>query len=130
LEAVHIADGNIFGIAALEAAYRHGGEWLDALQNYLEENSNFLAQFIKNNLPGIRIIKPEGTYLAWLDCRGLGLNQPDLRNFFVRKARVGLNDGLAFGKQGEGFMRLNFGCPRETLQNGLERIEKAVKNRE
>lgn len=130
LAAVHIADGNIFGIAALEAAYRHGGDWLDALQNYLEENANFLARFIESNLPGIRIIKPEGTYLAWLDCRGLGLSQTDLRNFFVQKARVGLNDGLAFGKQGEGFMRLNFGCPRETLRDGLERIEKAVKNRE
>jgi len=128
LEAIHIADGNIFGIAALEAAYRYGGEWLDDLQNYLEENSNFLTQFIKNNIPGIRMIKPEGTYLAWLDCQELGLTQPELRDFFVQKAKVGLNDGLAFGRQGEGFMRLNFGCPRETLRDGLERIEKAVKN--
>ncbi len=128
LEAVHIADGNIFGIAALEAAYCCGGEWLDSLLGYLEENADFLMRFIETNIPEIRLIKPEGTYLAWLNCRALQLKQEELKNFFVQQAKVGLNDGLAFGRQGEGFMRLNFGCPRATLQEGLERIEKAVRN--
>ncbi len=129
LEAVHIADGNIFGIAALEAAYRDGAEWLDELVQYLEKNADFLVKYMKENVPGIRLMRPEGTYLAWLDCRELGLQQADLRQFFVQKAKVGLNDGLAFGKQGEGFMRLNFGCPQSTLQDGLTRIEKAIKMR-
>ncbi|WP_371379773.1 MalY/PatB family protein [Sporomusa aerivorans] len=118
---------NVFGITALEAAYRHGGPWLDELLTYLKGNAEYLTEYITANIPAIKVAKPQGTYLAWLDCRALNLSQPELVKFFGQKARVGLNDGATFGKQGIGFMRLNFGCPRSILAEALERISQAVK---
>lgn len=121
--ALNICDGTIFGNIALEAAYRKGGQWLDGLLDYLEGNADYLCEYFQRNVPGIRVDKPEATYLAWLDCRGLGVDPRSLNEFFVREAKVGLSDGTRFG--GEGFMRLNFGCPRPMLQEGLERIAAA-----
>ncbi len=127
LEALEISQGNSFGVIAAEAAYRTGEGWLEDLLPYLEANADFMADYIAENIPGISMSKPEGTYLGWLDCRGLTIDSRDLKEFFVRKAKVGLNDGRTFGVQGEGFVRLNFGCPRSTLAEGLERIRQAVR---
>jgi cysteine-S-conjugate beta-lyase len=84
---------------------------------------------VAQNLPRIKVHKPEGTYLAWLDCCGLGLDADQLGLFFAQEAKVGLNNGATFGKQGEGFMRLNFGCPRSVLAEGLDRIAQAYNSR-
>ena len=126
LDALDICGGNVFGIVAFEAAYNHGEEWLGELLPYLEDNAVFMRAFLAKKIPQLRMSMPESTFLAWLDCRTLGLAQPELREFFVTKARVGLNDGRTFGESGEGFMRLNFGCSRKTLIEGLERIEQAI----
>lgn len=129
LEVLHINEGNIFGNLALEVAYRHGELWLEELLEYLESNVDYLVQFFAEKIPQIKVSKPECTYLAWLDCRGLGVDAGRLKPFFIKEAKVGLSAGRAFGKPGEGFMRLNFGCPRSILQEGLERIERAVNSR-
>ena len=117
---------NLFGIIAFEAAYTHGEEWLEQALPYLEGNLEFLVDYFIAKIPKIKVSKPQGTYLAWLDCRELGMNQKDLVDFFIHKAKVGLNDGAVFGAGGEGFMRLNAACPRSLLEEGLKRIENAV----
>ena len=118
---------NLMGLAAAQAAYRDGQEWLDQLLPYLEANRDFLFDYVRRELNGIRMAKPEGTYLAWLDCReaGLGGNPSD---FFLQNARVALNDGATFGRGGKGFVRLNFGCPRKLLEEGLRRMKEALQN--
>jgi cystathionine beta-lyase len=117
---------NLLGIAATEAAYRDGGPWLDQLLSYLEGNLHTIELFLAKRLPGVQLISPEATYLAWLDFRLLGQNQQELNQTLV-EAKVALDDGMLFGPGGEGFQRLNFGCPRTLLQEGLQRVAKAVK---
>lgn len=119
---------NLFGITALEAAYAHGEEWLDQVLAYLEGNLDYLVDYFSTRIPQIKVSKPQGTYLAWLDCRELGMNQKELVDFFTNKAGVGLNDGSAFGAGGEGFMRMNAACPQSLLTEALTRIEKAADN--
>ena len=119
--------GNALGIVAFEAAYRHGEAWLEALLPYLEGNVDLIERFLADRVPGIRFIRPEGTYLALLDARGLGLEPAKLGDFFLRTCRVYFSDGAMFGKELEGFVRVNFGCPRSVLHEALERIERAVK---
>ncbi len=128
LENFGLKDSNIFGMVGLETAYRSGEEWLEALLDYLQGNLEYAIRFFRQRVPQIQVAPPEGTYLLWLDCRGLGLDQAGLRNLFLKHAKVALNDGRLFGPGGEGFMRMNIGCPRSILQEGLERIERAVKN--
>ena len=128
IENISLNHSNIFGMVALEAAYRHGKEWLDQMLEYLQANIDFAVQFFKERVPQIKVACPEGTYLLWLDCRGLGLDQKELRDLFLKQAKVALNEGHTFGPGGEGFMRMNIGCPRSVLQDGLERIERAVKS--
>jgi cysteine-S-conjugate beta-lyase len=120
--------GNVLGIVAFEAAYTHGEDWLEELLPYLEANVDFLGKFLLDRVPGVRLIRPEGTYLALLDCRGLGIASDELNRFFLTKAQVYFSDGVQFGRELEGFVRLNFGCPRALLKAALERIERAVKN--
>lgn len=115
---------NAMGLIGAEAAYREGQPWLDELMAYLEANRNFLGNFIGSELPGIKMTKPEGTYLAWLDCRETGLENP--YEFFLKHARVALNNGRTFGSGGGGFVRLNFGCPRSILEKALMRIKRAL----
>jgi len=118
---------NIMGHVAALAGFRDGQEWLDEALLYVEANRDFLARFLKEKLPRIRMTAMEATYLAWLDCRGAGiLGNPS--DFFLRKAKVALNDGAEFGKGGEGFVRLNFACPRKTLTEALERMVAALKD--
>lgn len=94
---------------------------------YIEGNRDFAIEYLRENVPKIVPIKPDGTYLLWLDCRRLGLAPAELRTFFNSKAKVGLNDGPSFGAGGEGFQRMNLGCPRSILDEALKRIEAAVK---
>lgn len=116
---------NVMGFAAAQAAYAHGDEWLSALLLYLEANRDYLCAYADAYLPGIRICPPEGTFLAWLDCREAGL-PADPYTFFLERARVALNPGPSFGAGGEGFVRLNFGCPRAVLTEALERMRAAL----
>lgn len=118
--------GQVFGIVGFEAAYARGGDWLDALLPYLEGNIDLMDRFLADRLPKIKLIRPEGTYLALLDCRGFGIEPAALNDFFLKQARVYFSDGKIFGPELEGFVRINFGCPRAVLNEALERIERAV----
>jgi len=126
LDALHLDRNSVFGLVALEAAYRYGEEWLEQLLSYLNENLKFLMKYFEEKIPKIKVIKPEGTYLIWLDCRPLGLNVKDLNHFMIHKARIALDDGNWFGTEGEGFMRMNIACARSILEEALKRIERAV----
>ncbi len=117
---------NSFGLVALEAAYCFGDQWLAECLHYLQENLDFLMDFFQKRIPHIKVIQPEGTYLVWLDCNGLGLTNMELRNLIRKKARLGLEDGFTFGPGGEGFQRMNIACPRSILTEALERLETAV----
>jgi cystathionine beta-lyase len=117
---------NILGYTAMLAAYRDGQPWLDELLRYLESNRDFLVKHVRANFPGIDVGVPEATYLAWLDCRKAGIPTDDPFNFFLETGRVAFNDGVTFGRGGQGFVRLNFGCPRPLLVQGLERIGRAL----
>ncbi len=117
---------NLFGLTAMEAAYRYGDEWLGQLLEYLQGNLDYLMAYFEQKISKIEVIKPEGTYLIWLDCRKLGLGDAGLRSFMREKARVGLDDGYLFGPSGSGFQRINIACPRSTLSEALFRIEEAV----
>ncbi len=119
---------NLFGLTAMEAAYRHGDEWLAQLLEYLQGNLDYLMAYFEQKISKIEVIKPEGTYLVWLDCRKLGLGDAGLRSFMREKARIGLDDGYLFGPSGSGFQRINIACPRSTLSEALFRIEEAVSN--
>ncbi|MGC9354491.1 MAG: aminotransferase class I/II-fold pyridoxal phosphate-dependent enzyme [Mariniphaga sp.] len=121
----HLGMGNIFGLVALEAAYTSGDEWLDQLLDYLWENYLFLENFIRENLPKVKVMKPEATYLIWLDFGEYGMNDEELMKFTVEKAKVGLNNGGRFGTGGDGWLRLNIGCPRSVLDEGLKRLKSA-----
>lgn len=120
---------NLFGIEGCIAAYNEGEAWLDELLVYLKENALYVNRFLQERVPGISMRIPEGTYLGWLDVRGLGLFGEELKSFMIKKAKLGLNDGPSFGTGGEGFQRLNFACPRPTLEEAMTRLEKAVKER-
>jgi len=115
---------NVLGQVAALAAYREGQEWLEQLLVYLAANRDFLYSFVRDELPGVSISKPEGTYLAWLDFRGTQIADPF--RYVLDNARVALSDGKTFGKGGEGFLRLNFGCPRPMLEDALERLRTAL----
>ena len=117
---------NTLGITAFTAAYQGGANWLATLINYLQGNRDYLMAFFAARLPAIKPVPPEGTYLVWLDCRRLPLTPEELKTFFIHKAKVGLNDGRAFGPGGEGFQRINIACPRPLLEEALLRIEQAV----
>jgi cysteine-S-conjugate beta-lyase len=119
--------GNTFGLVALEAAYSHGADWLDQLIDYLQANLEFMTRFIAERLPQIHVIRPEGTYLAWLDCRALNMNDNMLEAFMRTKGGVALDDGYIFGPGGSGFERINIACPRSILEQGMLRIERALR---
>ena len=120
---------NVLGYTAALAAYRDGQPWLDALLRYLEANRDFVVEYARSKLAGVRAAPPEATYLAWLDCREADLPDSDPYTFFLDKARVALNDGKTFGRGGAGFVRLNFACPRATLAEGLDRMRHALERR-
>ena len=123
---IGIGMSNIFGIVATEAAYTHGEPWLEELIKYLAGNVNYLLEYFNTNIPEIKVTKPQGTYLVWLDCRALNMDGKRLHRFMIKQGKIGLNNGLDFGPGGEGFLRINVACPRATLEEGLKRINKAV----
>jgi len=125
-----ITNGNPFGIEALMAAYENGDVWLEALKQHLHENIAYVQTFLLEYTLPIVPVPTEATYLIWLDCKGLRLGQEELVDFFVKKAKVGLNDGVSFSKAGEGFMRLNIGTSHKVLQEAMMRIYNAYKDRE
>lgn len=120
-----VTEVDVLAFAAALAAYRHGAGWLAALLAYLNANRDYLLAYLARHLPDIRPTCPEATYLAWLDCRPLQLDE-NPQAFFLREAKVAFNDGVTFGPGGEGFVRLNFGCPRATLAEGLDRMRRAL----
>ena len=100
----------------------HGRPWLREVMHYLQANRDYLVNYVNENLPGIRMWSPEGTFLGWLDCRQLEVESP--HRFFLDEAKVGFNDGISFGEDGQGFLRINFGCPRAMLDEGLVRMKR------
>lgn len=119
---LHVSATNPFSVTAFEAAYRTGAPWLAALQTYLAGTRDFVRDYLGQYLPQIRLVEPEGTYLLWLDCRETGMDDAQLREFFVEQAGVGMSPGILFGPEGSGFMRMNIGAPRAVIREALERI--------
>lgn len=126
LEAGELNSGTIFAYTATTAAYTYGAEWLQQMRSYVIENVDYVEDYLKKNIPQIRMLRPQASFLIWLDCRGLGLSQHDLVSLFEDKAKLALNDGSMFGPGGEGHMRLNIGCPRSVLAEAMEALKKAV----
>lgn len=124
---MHISAANPFSMVAFETAYRTGATWLNELMLYLKNTRDQVDGYLAEYLPDIQLIKPEGTYLLWLDCRALNMNDKQLKHFFVQEAGVGLSPGALFGKNGSGFMRMNIGTPRHNIMTALENIRKAYK---
>ncbi len=121
----HLGMGNLFGSVALEAAYTYGDDWLKQLMDYLWNNYLFLEEFFQRHLPRVKVMKPEATYLVWLDFSDYGMNDSELIQFATEKAKVGLNNGGRFGRGGDGWLRLNIACPRSILADALERLKEA-----
>jgi len=122
VQSMHLYLGNTLGITALQTAYTLGEDWLDALLKYLESNRDYLYDFFTDKLPHLSVIKPEGTYLAWLDFRQLELPDDELQSILVNKAGLALSPGSWYGEDGKGFMRLNFGLPKAILQQSCDRL--------
>jgi cystathionine beta-lyase len=123
----HIHHGNVFGLEAMKTAYESGETWLESLLKYLEGNAGLISDFLERKLPQIKAIRPEGTYLSWLDFSALNMDRKTLNRFVIEKAGLGLSDGEIFGTGGRGFQRLNFACPRAILKKSLEQLCSAVK---
>lgn len=117
---------NVFALAAMEAAYRDGAEWLDDLLVYIQGNVDLVREHLQENNPRVSLIEPEGTFLAWLDFRGLGLDVKELEKFLSQKAQLALAPGYWFGREGAGFARMTLGCPRETVQSALNNLATAI----
>ncbi|MHC8308941.1 MalY/PatB family protein [Pseudomonas sp. GT1P32] len=117
---------NPLGMEATRVAYAEAGPWLVALKDYLQSNRDYLVDAVRTRLPGISMNVPQSTYLAWLDCSALGLENP--QQFFLEKAKVGLSPGLDFGDDSQQFVRLNFGCPRALLEEGIARMERSLRD--
>ena len=126
LDNLDVETSNIFSIVATQAAYTYGDEWFDALLEYLTENLKFLESFLDREMPKVDLVKSEGTYLAWLDFRRLGLSDEKLSNIIINKANLALDDGNLFGIGGSGFQRMNIAMPRELLLTGLEKLKNAL----
>ena len=120
---------NIFGMEALQAAYHQGEEWLEQVMDYIQGNLRYLEDYVARHMPRIKVVPPEGTYLVWLDCRGLGLDKWEQKALFLEEARVFLDDGFIFGRAGEGFQRINIACPRPLLAEALARMGEALARR-
>lgn len=121
-----IGEVNVIGEQALIAAYTQGEEWLEQLMEYLKENLKYLTDFIENNLPKLKIIPPEATYLVWIDCRELGIKSKELADRLLQEGKLWINPGSIYGENGEGFIRINIACPRELLVDGLNRLKNVI----
>ena len=117
---------NAFSSVAMETAFNEGEEWLEQLLTYLEGNFEYVRSFCEDHIPQIRVNVPDATYLMWLDCRDLGMDNETLRDFMIHKAGLGLNEGYTFGRSLTGYMRLNAACPRSILRQAMTRLKEAV----
>ncbi len=126
---VHFAQGSSLSHVAFETAYKEGKEWLEALKIHLYENYSMLSALAKKYPHCIRVTPIEATYLAWIDCRGMGLTDKELRSFFVKEAKLGLNPGISFGREGRGFMRLNFALSSAKMAEVVQRLENALRKK-
>ena len=126
LEAAAIREPNMLGFVACKAAYNGGEEWLNQCKAYMQENLAFVREFLKENLPQIKLVEPESTYVAWLDCTGLGLNKEQLDDLILNKARIWLDTGSIFGQCSALFQRVVLACPRSVVQQAMERLLEAV----
>lgn len=121
-----IKRNNAFSLVATEAAYNYGEDWLYELIKYIEDNVDFAIDYIKNHMPQLKVKKPEGTYLLWVDFSNLNVDKKDLKNALINKGRIALSDGSSFGIGGDGYYRINLACPRSMVLEGLKRIEFAI----
>lgn len=128
LTKIHCDNSNIFGVEALKAAYtKKGEEWLECMLDYLECNIDYVLEFLKANLPSVKCIKPQATFLMWFDFREWGLTPEQLNDFLINEAKLGLNNGTMYGEQGSGFMRVNIGEPRSVIVRAMEQLLRAAK---
>jgi cysteine-S-conjugate beta-lyase len=118
---------NTLGLTACKAAYRYGGAWLSEVKAYIHENLIFTRDYLEKNLPAVKLIEPQGTYLIWLDFSSLKLARKEMADLIVNKANLWLDPGHIFGKEGEGFERINIACSRETLKKALDQLSAAIK---
>lgn len=121
-----IRRNNAFSLVATQAAYNHGEEWLNEFLEYIEGNMDFAIKYIEENMPSLKVKKPEGTYLLWVDFSETGLSDEEVAKALVEKGKVALNNGVAFGVGGKGYQRINLACPRSMVEDGLARIKKAI----
>lgn len=121
-----LEEGHIFAYLATEAAYNEGEEWLDEAKDYIWKNIIFVGEYLQVNIPQIKMMTPQASFLVWLDCRELNLSQEELVSLFVNDAKLALNDGTMFGAGGEGFMRMNVGTPKVNIEKALENLKKAI----
>ena len=121
-----IRRNNAFSLVATQAAYNHGEEWLNEFLEYIEGNMDFAIKYIEENMPSLKVKKPEGTYLLWVDFSETGLSDEEVAKVLVEKGKVALNSGVAFGFGGKGYQRINLACPRSMVEDGLARIKKAI----
>lgn len=126
IDAAGYSQLNCVGLAACEAAYRYGEEWYAAMLEYVGNNIEYIREYITKHIPEIKMAEHEGTYLVWLDFRGLGLSDEEINDIVIHKAGLWLDSGAIFGKSGEGFQRINVACPRSLLEVALNRLEKAI----
>lgn len=126
LENSELANGNIFAYIAAKAAYKNGCDWLKEMLAYVQNNIDYVVNFLKENVPQIKPMIPQASFLMWLDCAGLGLDTNQLQDFMVHKAGLGLNKGTTFGPGGEQHLRLNVGCPRSILEEAMNKLKKAI----
>lgn len=117
---------NTMGLVACQAAYEYGQDWLEQLREYLSGNLAYIRSYLEQRIPKIKLIEPEGTYLAWLDCSGLKLSDAELEDMVVNRAKLWLDGGLMFGEEGSGFQRMNIACPRKILERAMKQLEEAV----
>lgn len=115
-----------FSVTAMETAYRNGGKWLDEFLIYLQKNLDYLKDYLKNQIPQVKLVEPEGSFLVWLDFTELNMDAKELENFLAFKARIALNSGYWFGRQGAGYARMTIACPQSMLKEGLSRLEQAI----
>ena len=117
---------NAFSSVAMEAAYNEGEEWLEQLLEYISGNFDYIKEYCDKYIPKIKPSVPDATYLVWLDCRELGMDNEQLRSFMIEKAGLGLNEGYTFGRSLSGYMRLNAACPRSVLEQAMKQLKEAV----
>ncbi|MCR5697886.1 MAG: PatB family C-S lyase [Marinilabiliaceae bacterium] len=128
MSAMELNEPNMFAPIATVAAFRHGEPWRKELLKAIESNIDYVVDFCAQNIPQIKALRPQASFLVWLDCRGLKLSHRQLVSLFVDKAGLALNDGALFGEEGAGYMRLNVGCPQQTIEEALTRLQKAIDN--